>query len=116
MTRTLDSLLDDARVALDDAGLGQLDWIAAEVLDTYRTRSGIVIGELGWGSQRVRFACVDRSVNYHLAQHGTPWQAGLAATFAIRLVIHPRFGFQAEVYDVLLETVRVAAPAEPTAV
>lgn len=115
MTRTLQSLLEDARTALDDAGLAELDWTAADVVAARRTHSGIVVGELGWRAQRIRFACVDRSVNYKLEQHGQPWQAGLSGSFAIRLVIHPRFGFQAEVYDVLTESLGQATSVERTA-
>ena len=115
MTRTLQSLLEDARTALDDAGLAELDWTAADVVAARRTHSGIVVGELGWRAQRIRFACVDRSVNYKLEQHGQPWQAGLSGSFAIRLVIHPRFGFQAEVYDVLTESLGRATSVERTA-
>ena len=115
MTRTLQSLLENARTALNDAGLAELDWTAADVVAARRTHSGIVVGELGWRSQRVRFACVDRSVNYKLEQHGQPWQAGLSGSFAIRLVIHPRFGFQAEVYDVRTETLGQATSVERTA-
>lgn len=115
MTRTLQSLLEDARTALDDAGLTELDWTAADVVAARRTHSGIVVGELGWRAQRVRFACVDRSVTYKLEQHGMPWQAGLSGSFAVRLVIHPRFGFQAEVYDVLTESLGHATSVEKTA-
>ena len=115
MTRTLQSLLEDARTALDDAGLAELDWTAADVIAARWTHSGIVVGELGWRSQRVRFACVDRSVNYKLDQHGMPWQAGLSGSFAVRLVIHPRFGFQAEVYDVVTESLGHATSVEKTA-
>ena len=115
MTRTLQSLLEDARTALDNAGLAELDWTAADVVAARRTHSGIVVGELGWRAQRVRFACVDRSVNYKLEQHGQPWQAGLSGSFAVRLVIHPRFGFQAEVYDVLTESLGHATSVERTA-
>jgi len=114
VTRTLQSLLDDARVALDDAGLAELDWTAADVVAARRTHSGMVVGELGWRAQRVRFVCVDRSVNYKLDQHGMPWQAGLSGSFAVRLVIHPRFGFQAEVYDVLTESLGRATSVERT--
>ena len=112
MTRTLQSLLEDARAALDDAGLAELDWTEADVVAARRTHSGLVVGELGWRAHQVRFACVDRSVNYKLEQHGHPWQAGLSGSFAIRLVIHPRFGFQAEVYDVLPETLGSATSVE----
>ena len=112
MTRTLQSLLEHARSALDDAGLAQLDWTLADVIAARRTSSGMVIGELGWRSQRVRFACVDRNVNHKLEQCGTSWRAGLSGSFAIRLVIHPRFGFQAEVYDVLTESLGQATSAE----
>lgn len=112
MTRTLQEVLEDARTALDDAGLAKLDWTMADVVAARRTPSGMVIGELGWRSQRVRFACVDRSVNHTLEQHGASWKAGLSASFAIRLVIHPRFGFQAEVYDVLPDSLAQATSVE----
>lgn len=115
MTRTLQSLLQDARTALDSAGLAELDWTAVDVVAARRTRSGMVVGELGWRAQRVRFVCVDRSVNYKLEQHGTPWQAGMSGSFAIRLVIHPRFGFQAEVYGVLTESLGCATSVETRA-
>lgn len=115
MTRTLRSLLEDARTALDTAGLAEVDWTAADVVAATRTHSGIVVGELGWRAHRVRFACVDRSVNEKLEQHGTPWQAGLSGSFAMRLVIHPRFGFQAEVYDVLTESIGHATSVERVA-
>lgn len=104
MTRTLRSLVEDARGALEAAGLADLDWTAADVVSARQTRSGLVVGELGWRAHRLRFACVDRSVNHKLEQHGTGWRAGLSGDFAMRLVIHPRFGFQAEIYDVLPET------------
>ncbi len=112
MTRTLKSLLEDARTALEDAGLAELDWTTADVVAARRTRSGLVVGELGWQARRLRFACVDRSVNHRLEQHGMPWQAGLTGSFAIRLVIHPRFGFQAEVYDVQTESLGHAGSVE----
>ena len=105
MTRTLQTVLEDARAALVEAGLSDLDWTMADVIAARQTQSGRVVGELGWRSRRVRFACVERSVSHKLEQNGTPWKAGLSGCFALRLVIHPRFGFQAEVYDVLTESV-----------
>lgn len=112
MTRTLQALVEDARTALLDAGLSDLDWTLADVVSARRTKTGLVVGELGWRARRVRFACVDRSVTTKLEQHGTPWRPGLSGSFAIRLVIHPRFGFQAEIYDVLTETLGEATSVE----
>ncbi|MGI8515224.1 MAG: hypothetical protein ACR2NT_08775 [Acidimicrobiia bacterium] len=109
MTRTLQSLVGDARDALGRAGLAELDWTLAEVVEARRTRSGLVVGELGWRSQRVRFACVNRSLHYRLAQQGASWQPGLSCAFFIRLVIHPRFGFQAEVHDVDIRSINYEA-------
>jgi exodeoxyribonuclease VII large subunit len=112
VTRTLQALLEDARTALVEAGLSDLDWTMADVIAARRTQSGMMVGELGWRSRRVRFACVDRSVGHKLDQNGTPWRAGLSGCFALRLVIHPRFGFQAEVYDVLTESLGQATSVE----
>lgn len=106
MTRTLQSLLEDARDALARAGLTDLDWVRAEVVAARRTRTGLVVGELGWRSRRVRFASVNRSLHYRLAQQGASWQPGLSAVFGMRLVIHPRFGFQAEVHDIDVTSIR----------
>ncbi|MGH8945123.1 MAG: exodeoxyribonuclease VII large subunit [Acidimicrobiia bacterium] len=115
MTRTVQTLLDDARTALSRAGLAELDWTKADVVSARRTRTGLVVGELGWRSHRIRFACVDRSVNYKLEQQGASWRSGLSGTFAVRLVIHPRFGFQAEVYDVAPESLADATSVEQLA-
>lgn len=115
MTRTLDSLLDDARIALIESGVSDLDWTLADVVSARRTRNGLVIGELGWRSRRIRFVCVDRAVNHKLDQHGTGWRAGLSGQFALRLVIHPRFGFQAEIYDLITETLQTATNAQRVA-
>lgn len=106
MTRTLQSLLEDARDALVHAGLTDFDWVLAEVIAARRTRTGLVVGELGWRSRRVRFASVNRSLHYLLAQQGASWQPGLSAIFGLRLVIHPRFGFQAEVHDIDVRSIR----------
>lgn len=100
MTRTLESLLDDARDALIRAGLSDLDWTRAQVDMARSTRSGLIVGELGWGSERIRFVTVNRSAVYRLVQHGASWEPGLVGEFWIRLVIHRRFGFQAEIHDV----------------
>jgi hypothetical protein len=94
------------------AGLTDLDWVLAEVVAARRTRTGLVVGELGWRSRRVRFACVNRSLHYRLAQQGASWQPGLSATFALRLVLHPRFGFQAEVHDIDVASIRKAMGGE----
>lgn len=109
MTRTLDSLVEDARDALQRAGLGDLDWTQAEVLSARRTRSGLFVGELGWESHSLRFAAVNRALGYRLTQHGMLWQPGLSGAFWIRLVIHPRFGFQAEIHDVDVRSLRGGA-------
>lgn len=106
MTRTVQSLVEDARDALSRAGLTELDWTRAQVSAARRTRSGLIVGDLSWFSQRVRFVCVNRSLDYRLAQQGVSWQPGLIADFAIRLVMHPRFGFQAEVHDIDVNTIR----------
>lgn len=106
MTRTLQSLLEDSRDALSRAGLTELDWTRAQVSAARRTRTGLVVGDLCWFSQRVRFICVNRSVDYRLAQQKLAWQSGLIADFAIRLVLHPRYGFQAEVHDIDVNTIR----------
>ena len=106
MTRTLRSLLEDARDALSCAGLTELDWTRAQVSAARRTRSGLIVGDLSWFSGQVRFVCVNRSLDYRLAQRGASWQPGLTADFAIRLVLHPRFGFQAEVHDIDLNSIR----------
>lgn len=106
MSRTLQSLLEDARDALSRAGLTELDWTRAQVTAARRTRSGLIVGELSWFSQRVRFVCVNRSLDYLLAQRGVSWQPGLSAAFAIRLVIHRRHGFQAEVHDLDLDSIK----------
>jgi hypothetical protein len=106
VTRTLQSVLEDVRDALGRAALTDLDWVRAEVVAARRTRTGLVVGELGWRSRRVRFACVNRSLNYRLTQQGSSWQPGLEATFALRVVLHPRFGFQVEVHDVDIGSIR----------
>ena len=106
MTRTVQSLLEDARGALSRAGLTELDWTLAQIAAARRTRSGLMVGELRWWSQRLSFVCVNRSLDYLLAQRGASWQPGLSAAFAIRLVIHPRYGFQAEVHDLDLDSIR----------
>lgn len=100
MTRTLRMVLDDAREALDRAGLTEPAWTMAEVRSARTTRTDLIVGDLGQGDQSVRFAAVDRSLSYRLAQHGASWRPGLSGVFWIRLVIHPRFGFQAEIHDV----------------
>ena len=100
MTRTVQTLLEDARDALVLAGLDELEWTLAEVMSASRTRTGIVVGDLRWRSQKLRFAAVDRSIDYRLAQHGAAWQPGLSGAFWVRLVIHRRYGFQAEIHDV----------------
>ena len=110
MTRTLQSLIEDSRDALSRAGLTELDWTRAQVSAARRTRTGLVVGDLSWFSQRVRFVCVNRSIDYQLAQHGVAWQPGLTADFAIRLVLHPRYGFQAEVHDIDVNTIRFGPP------
>lgn len=107
MTRTLQSLLEDSRDALSRAGLTDLDWTRAQVLAAGRTRpEGLIVGQLSWSSERVRFVCVNRSLDYRLEQEGVSWQPGLTADFAIRLVLHPRFGFQAEVHDIDVTSIR----------
>lgn len=111
MTRTLAEVLATARRALLNSGASDLEWTLADVISARRTRSGLVVGELGWRGRRVRFVCVDRAVTGRLHQHGTGWRAGLSGQFALRLVIHPRFGFQAEVYDVATETLDTATSA-----
>ena len=100
MTRTLQTLLDEVREALVDAGLTELEWTLAEVHSVWRTRSGLHVGDLGWDCQTIRFAAVDRSLDHRLAHHGASWEPGLFGVFWIRLVVHPRFGFQAEIHDI----------------
>lgn len=106
MGRTVESLVGDARAALNDAGLTQPEWtladvVSARVVGAVRKR---IVGELGWGSAAIRFVVVDRSLMWKLPQAGLPWRAGLSGWFLIRLGIDPRFGFQAEVFDVLVES------------
>lgn len=110
MTRTLQSLLEDSRDALFRAGLTELDWTRAHVSAARRTRTGLIVGQLSWFSERVRFVCVNRSLDYRLAQEGVSWQPGLTADFGIRLVLHPHFGFQAEVHDVDVTSIRSGPP------
>jgi len=106
VTRTLRSLARDAGDALVTAGLTDPDWTLAEVVSAESTQSGLVVGDLGWRAQRLRFACVDRSIPYRLVQHDASLQPGLSCVFSIRLVIHPRYGFRAEVHDVDLASIR----------
>ncbi|MFP3881902.1 MAG: hypothetical protein ACLFRT_09470 [Actinomycetota bacterium] len=96
----LDSLVEDARDALGDAGLSAPNWTRAEVRSAGRTRTNVVVGELGGEAETLRFAAVDRSLGYRLTQHGSSWQPGLSGVFLIRLVIDRRYGFQAEILDV----------------
>ncbi len=51
MTRTLQCLLEEAGTTLDDGGLAQLDWMAADIVAARRTHGGTVVGELGWPGQ-----------------------------------------------------------------
>lgn len=115
MTRTVQTLLVDAQQALASAGLSGLDWTQADIVSARTTRGGTVVGELGWRSSRVHFACRERSVGRLLREHGARWEPGLSGLFAIRLVIHRRFGFQAEVFDVLPESLGQAANAAAVA-
>lgn len=100
MTRTLQTLIDDARDALGRSGLSDTEWTLAEVRTAQETPTGLFVGDLGWGSENLPFAAVDRSLSYRLAQQKESWRPGLSGAFLIRLVIDPRFGFQAEVHDV----------------
>jgi hypothetical protein len=58
VTRTLRSVLEDG--ALSRAGLTDLDWTRAQVSAARRTHSGLIVGDLSWFSQGVRFVCVNR--------------------------------------------------------
>lgn len=107
MTRTLASVLDEAQTVLAAAGLSSLGWTWVEALAVSRTRGGMVVGELGWRDRRVPFVCVERSLNYRLDQRGMSWQPGLSGRFALRLVIHRRHGFQAQIHDVDIESLGV---------
>lgn len=100
MTRPLDSLVEDARDALQQADLSDPEWIRAAVQSAGDTRTGLIVGKLGGESESLRFAAVDRSLSYRLSQHGFIWQPGLIGVFWIRLVIDRRYGFQAEILDV----------------
>jgi exodeoxyribonuclease VII large subunit len=117
MARTVQSLLSDGQSALHEAELTRPDWtladvISARVVGKVRKR---IVGELGWRSSRVDFVAVDRSLTWKLAQAGHPWRAGLSGWFLIRLTIHPRFGFQAEVLDVLVESLTTSTSVERSA-
>lgn len=106
MTRMLDSLVDGARDALKDAGLSDPDWTRAEVRSAGRTRTNVIVGVLGGESATLRFAAVDRSLGYRLTQHGMSWQPGLSGVFFLRLVVDRRYGFQAEILDVDVRSLR----------
>lgn len=110
MTRTVGGLVNEAQQALSHAGLDRLEWTWGELMSVRQTRSGLVFGQLKSGSGRIRFVCVDRSIGYRLAQHHLGWCPGLWARWDIRIVIHPRHGFQAQIHDVDLESLVVHEP------
>lgn len=106
MSRTIQSLMVDAQEALNNAGLTRPEWtqadvISAKLVGNTRTR---LVGELGWRSARVRFVVVDRSLLWKLPQQGQPWRAGISGWFLLRVALHRRYGFQVEIFDVLVES------------
>jgi hypothetical protein len=110
--RTVQSLLLDARQVLHSAELSRPDWTWAEVISARlvggpNTRR--LVGDLGWREWSVRFVEVDRGVRRTLAQHGKTLETGISGVFLVRLGLHHRFGFQAELFDVMPETVGSAA-------
>jgi hypothetical protein len=70
------------------------------------------VGVLSWDEWRANFVEVDRGVRQTLAQHGFTLEAGLSAVFLARVVVNRRFGFQVELFDVLVETIDTASSIE----
>ena len=106
MTRTFDALLDDVRNVLTREGLSDPGWVQARVASAEKTDSGLIKGELTWSGGRERFVCADRSLTYRLAQQSAAWEPGLVAVFEVRLVVHRRYGFQVEVLDIEVSSIR----------
>jgi hypothetical protein len=106
VTRTFSALLDDVQNALIREGLSDPGWVQARVASAERTDSGLIRGELTWSGRRGRFVCADRSLTYRLTQAGAAWEPGLVAVFEVRLVVHRRYGFQVEVLDVDVSSIR----------
>lgn len=115
MSRTAESLLRAAQRALHDAELTRPDWTWAAI-HSARLVGGPMnrrtVGVLGWDQWQVNFVEVDRGVRQTLAQRGFALQAGLSAVFLARAVVNRRFGFQVELFDVLVETIDTASSTE----
>ena len=115
MSRTAESLLRAAQRALHDAELTRPDWTWAAI-HSARSVGGPIsrrtVGVLGWDQWQANFVEVDRGVRETLAQHGFTLQAGLSAVFLARAVVNRRFGFQVELFDVLVETIDTASSSE----
>ena len=115
MSRTAESLLRAAQRALHDAELTRPDWTWAAI-HSARLVGGPMnrrtVGVLGWDQWQANFVEVDRGVRQTLAQHGFTLKAGLSAVFLARAVVSRRFGFQVELFDVLVETIDMASSLE----
>ena len=111
MSRTAESMLRSAQRALHDAELTRPDWTWAAI-HSARLVGGPMnrrtVGTLGWDQWQANFVEVDRGVRQTLAQHGFCLQAGLSAVFLARVAVNRRFGFQVELFDVLVETIETA--------
>lgn len=117
MSRTAESLLRSAQSALHDAELTRPDWTWAAI-HSARLVGGPMnrrtVGVLGWDQWRANFVEVDRGVRQTLAQNGMGLEPGLSAVFLARVVVNRRFGFQVELFDVLVETIGSAwTPQQP---
>lgn len=115
MSRTAESLLRSAQRALHDAELTRPDWTWAAI-HSARLVGGPMnrrtVGTLGWDQWRANFVEVDRGVRQTLAQHGMGLEPGLSAVFLARVVVSRRFGFQVELFDVLVETIDTSSNSE----
>lgn len=115
MTRTVQSLLQSAQRALHEADLTRPEWTWAEI-HSARLVGGPttrrIVGDLGWHQWRVSFVEVDRGVRQTLVQHGMSFEAGMSALFLARVVVNRRFGFQVELFDVLVESIGTAPSVE----
>lgn len=115
MTRTVETLLQSAQRALHESDLTRPEWTWAEIHSARlvcgpTTRR--IVGELGWRQWRVNFVEVDRGVRQTLGQHGIGFEAGMSAVFLTRVVVSRRFGFQVELFDVLVESIGTAPSVE----